>query len=71
MNKENFLKEVLNACAMFHYEIMGAFRHYTIKAYTTHFVQISVIHVDQKEQYTEVYDFENNEDLIDEMLYKL
>jgi len=71
MSKKDFLQEILDACALFHYEVMGAFRYYTIKAYTTHFVQVTVIHVCQEHQYTEVFDFENNECLIDEMLTKL
>ena len=71
MNKEEFLKEILEACAFFHWEFYGTYKNYQIVAVTPSFIQISIIHFHAKEQWAEVVDFDNDEGLIDKMLDKL
>ncbi len=71
MTRDEFLNDIIDACAFYHWEIMGAYKHYQIIAVTSSFVQISVIHFDQKEQWAEVLDFQNDEKLIDNMLDRL
>ena len=71
MTRDEFLNDIIDACAFYHWEITGAYKHYQIIAVTSSFVQISVIHFDQKEQWAEVLDFQNYEGLIDEMLDRL
>jgi len=71
MNRDDFLNDIIDACAFFHWEIYGAYKHYQIIAVTSSFVQISVIHFDSKEQWAEVLDFQNDEKLIDNMLDRL
>jgi hypothetical protein len=71
MTRDDFLNDIIDACAFFHWEIYGAYKHYQIIAVTSSFVQISVIHFDSKEQWAEVLDFQNDEGLIDKMLDRL
>ena len=71
MTRDEFLNDIIDACAFYHWEITGAYKHYQIIAVTSSFVQISVIHFDQKEQWAEVLDFQNDEKLIDNMLDRL
>lgn len=71
MTRDEFLNDIIDACAFYHWEIMGAYKHYQIIAVTSSFVQISVIHFDQKEQWAEVLDFQNDDKLIDNMLDRL
>ena len=71
MNKEEFLKEILEACAFFHWEFYGTYKNYQIVAITPSFIQISIIHFQAKEQWAEVVDFDNDEGLIDKMLDRL
>lgn len=71
MNKADFLAEVLEACALFHWEVNGAYKHYQIIAITHNFVQISIIHFEAKKQWAQVVDFDNNDELIDKMLDEL
>jgi hypothetical protein len=71
MNKEEFLKEILEACAFFHWEFYGTYKNYQIVAVTPSFIQISIIHFQAKEQWAEIVDFDNDEGLIDKMLDKL
>jgi len=71
MTRDEFLHDVIDACAFFHWEYYGAYKHYQIIAVTTSFIQISIIHFDSKEQWAEVVDFNNDEGLIDKMLDKL
>jgi len=71
MNREEFLSEILAACALFHWEIYGAYKNYQIVAVTPSFIQVSIIHFEAKEQWAEVIDFANDQDLLDKMLDKL
>ena len=71
MTRDEFLNDIIDACAFYRWEIMGAYKHYQIIAVTSSFVQISVIHFDSKEQWAEVLDFQNDEKLIDNMLDRL
>lgn len=71
MNKEEFLSEILEACAFFHWEYYGTYKNYHIVAVTPGFIQISIIHFQAKEQWAEIVDFNNDEGLIDKMLDKL
>ena len=71
MNRDDLLNDILAACAFYHWEISGAYKHYQIVAITSSFVQISIIHFDSKEQWAEVVDFDNDEGLIDKILDKL
>ena len=71
MNKEEFLSEILEACAFFHWEFYGTYKNYQIVAVTPSFIQISILHFQAKEQWAEVVDFDNDEGLIDKMLDKL
>ena len=71
MTRDEFLHDVIDACAFFHWEYYGAYKNYQIIAVTSSFIQISIIHFDSKEQWAEVVDFNNDEGLIDKMLDKL
>lgn len=71
MTRDEFLHDVIDACAFYHWEISGAYKNYQIIAVTSSFIQISIIHFDSKEQWAEVVDFNNDEGLIDKMLDKL
>jgi len=71
MTRDEFLHDVIDACAFYHWEIYGAYKNYQIIAVTSSFIQISIIHFDSKEQWAEVVDFNNDEGLIDKMLDKL
>ena len=71
MNRDDLLKDIIDACAFYHWEISGAYKHYQIIAVTSSFIQISIIHFDNKEQWAEVVDFQNDKGLIDKMLDRL
>jgi hypothetical protein len=68
MTRDDYLEIILEACAFVNWEVYGIYKHYQIVAITNGFVQISIISYSQEESYGEVVDFDNTEDLIDDML---
>ena len=68
MNKDEFLEEVLEACGYYHWEVEGVYKHYEIVAITQNFVRVSVISWGFDSGYAEAIDFQNDENLIDDMI---
>ena len=71
MNKEEFLEEVLESCSFYHWEFNGIYKHYEIVSITQNFVRVSVISWGFETGYAEVIDFQNDEQLIYDMLDNL
>lgn len=71
MTRNEFLKDVLEACSFFSWEINGVWKHFDIVLISTNIIKISVVSWGFDEGYTEVVEFQNDETLIDSMLDKL
>ena len=71
MDKEGFINQVLEACSAYHWEFEGTYKHYELVAITQNFVRVSVISWGFDSGYAEVIDFQNDEELIDDMLNNL
>lgn len=68
MSRDEYLEEVLEACSFYHWEFEGIYKHYELVSITQNFVRVSVISWGFDSGYAEVIDFQNDQDLIDDML---
>jgi hypothetical protein len=68
MNKEGFINQVLEACSLYAWEFEGIYKHYELVSITQNLVRVSVISWGFDSGYAEVIDFQNDQDLIDDML---
>ena len=71
MTRDDFIVEVLEACSAYHWEFNCIYKHYELVAVTTNFVRISVISWGFETGYAECIDFQNDEELIDNLLNTL
>lgn len=71
MTRDDFIIEVLDACANFHWEFNGVYKHYELVAVTNNFVRISVISWGFETGYAKCLDFQNDINLIDDLLNTL
>ena len=65
------LIDVLEACAVFHWEFNGVWKNYEIDTITTNLVHITVLSWGYDGGYAEEVQFQNDETLIDTILEKL
>jgi hypothetical protein len=68
MTRNEFLEDILKACEFYYWNVLGVYKYYQIVSITNYFVCISVIHYCEKESYAEVLEFQNDEELIDNMI---
>ena len=71
MTRNDFLLDVLDACAAFHWEFNGVWKNYEIDTITTNLVNITVLSWGYDGGYAEEVQFQNDETLIDTILEKL
>lgn len=68
---ESLIPEVLQACHLFWWDIVGVYQYYELVAVTENIVRIRMSFWDEEGEIVSTLDFNNDETLIDSLLTEL
>ena len=71
MTRNEYLKEVFEACSHFWLEMADVKRHYQLLETTENTISVFVTHQDEEEAYIEVLHYDDNEHLINDLISDL
>ena len=71
MTRNEYLKEVFEACSYFWLEMADVKRHYQLLETTENTISVFVTHQDEEEAYLEVLHYDDDEHLIDDLISDL